>query len=55
MPAWQIADPLPLLGKTKDDDESDDDESLESILKKGAEKDEKTTGEPDSSREGKKD
>ena len=33
-PAWQIVDPLPILGGKKDDDHSDDDESLESILDK---------------------
>jgi VCBS repeat-containing protein len=34
IPAWQILDPLPILARKKDDDPSDDDESLESILHK---------------------
>ena len=34
--AWQIADPLPILTKTKDEEDSDDKESLESIIKKGS-------------------
>jgi len=32
LPAWQILDPLPILARKKDDDRSEDDESLESIL-----------------------
>jgi len=36
MPAWQILDPLPILAGTIED-EADDEESLESILKKGPE------------------
>ena len=32
LPAWQILDPLPILARKKDDDNSEDDESLESIL-----------------------
>jgi hypothetical protein len=32
LPAWQILDPLPILARKKDDDLSDGDESLESIL-----------------------
>ena len=32
LPAWQILDPLPILARKKDDDHSEDDESLESIL-----------------------
>ncbi len=36
MPAWQIADPLPILARKKDDSDSDDKESLETILKKGS-------------------
>jgi hypothetical protein len=32
MPAWQILDPLPVLARKKDDDHSDDNESLESIV-----------------------
>jgi len=38
MPAWQILDPLPVLSGKRDDD---DGESLESILKKGAQNSEK--------------
>ena len=34
IPAWQILDPLPILARKKDDDPSDEDESLESILHK---------------------
>jgi hypothetical protein len=34
LPAWQILDPLPILARKKDDDPSDDDESLESIWHK---------------------
>ena len=32
LPAWQILDPLPILARKKDDDQSEDDESLETIL-----------------------
>jgi hypothetical protein len=32
LPAWRILDPLPILARKRDDDHSDDDESLESIL-----------------------
>ena len=35
MPAWQIADPLPLLAHSRDDDE-DDEETLETIIKDGS-------------------
>ena len=31
MPAWQIADPLPILSRLKDDND-DDDESIEEII-----------------------
>jgi hypothetical protein len=41
MPAWQIADPLPILTRTKDEEDSDDKESLESIIKKGSRNDDK--------------
>jgi hypothetical protein len=34
LPAWQILDPLPILARKKDGDHADDDESLESILRK---------------------
>ena len=34
MPAWQFLDPLPILARKKDDDHSDDNESLESIVDK---------------------
>ena len=34
LPAWQILDPLPILARKKDDDGTEDDESLESILKR---------------------
>ena len=33
LPAWQILDPLPILSRKGDESETDDDESLESILK----------------------
>jgi len=39
MPAWQIADPLPVLTNVNDDDEDDDDESLESIIKNNQDND----------------
>ncbi|MDJ0669333.1 MAG: hypothetical protein QNJ61_18770, partial [Desulfobacterales bacterium] len=32
LPAWQLLDPLPILARKKDDDGTEDDESLESIL-----------------------
>ena len=32
LPAWQILDPLPILARRKDGEDSDDEESLESIL-----------------------
>jgi hypothetical protein len=34
MPAWQFLDPLPILARKKEDDRSDDHESLESIVDK---------------------
>ncbi len=34
MPAWQFLDPLPILARKKDDDHSEDNESLESIVNK---------------------
>jgi len=34
MPAWQFLDPLPILARKKKDDQSDDYESLESIVNK---------------------
>ena len=34
MPAWRILDPLPILAGRRDDSESDDEESLETMLKK---------------------
>jgi hypothetical protein len=34
LPAWQLLDPLPVLAHKKGGAEADDDESLESILKK---------------------
>ncbi len=40
MPAWQIADPLPILSSMRGDDD-DDDESLEEILKKSEQNDDK--------------
>jgi hypothetical protein len=39
MPAWQLADPLPILAGTKDEDE--DEESLETIIKKSSPGDDK--------------
>jgi len=38
IPAWQILDPLPVLAGVRDDQESDDDESLASILEGEREK-----------------
>lgn len=32
IPAWQILDPLPILARKRDGDQSDDDESLETLL-----------------------
>jgi hypothetical protein len=32
VPAWQFLDPLPILARKKDDDDSDDNESLESMV-----------------------
>jgi hypothetical protein len=34
LPAWQVLDPLPILVRRKDEDRSDDNESLESIVDK---------------------
>jgi Domain of unknown function (DUF4347)/Cadherin-like/Bacterial Ig domain/Putative Ig domain len=34
LPAWGMVDPLPILGKLKNDDEADDQESLQDILKR---------------------
>ncbi|HHB77567.1 MAG TPA: tandem-95 repeat protein, partial [Desulfobulbus sp.] len=36
MPAWQLADPLPLLNRADDDDDEKDDESLEKIIENGS-------------------
>ncbi|CAB5142623.1 hypothetical protein D3OALGA1CA_3945 [Olavius algarvensis associated proteobacterium Delta 3] len=41
MPAWQILDPLPILAGKREDAEDDDEESLETILKKGPQNSEK--------------
>jgi hypothetical protein len=42
LPAWQFIDPLPVLARTNDDDDGDGaDDSLESIIKKQAERDAK--------------
>jgi hypothetical protein len=50
MPAWQIADPLPILTRKKEDSDSEDNESLESIIKKGEKKaDNKSHDDDDSS------
>jgi hypothetical protein len=35
MPAWRAIDPLPVLASFRDDDEDADDESLDSLVKKG--------------------
>ena len=40
MPAWQLADPLPILAGTKEEDEGDE-ESLETIIKSGSTNDDK--------------
>jgi hypothetical protein len=34
MPAWQFLDPLPILARKKEDERSEDKESLESIVSK---------------------
>jgi hypothetical protein len=34
LPAWRMIDPLPVLGKSRDDDEDADEESLQSLVKK---------------------
>jgi hypothetical protein len=52
MPAWQIADPMPILTQLKDNEDNDDDDSLESILKKGAQRvDKKKNGRKDEATE----
>jgi hypothetical protein len=38
MPAWRVIDPLPVLAGFRNDEDQDDDESLESLVKKGAKK-----------------
>jgi hypothetical protein len=38
LPAWQIADPLPILAEKDDDPESEDQESLETMLEDGAQR-----------------
>jgi hypothetical protein len=35
MPAWRAIDPLPVLANFRDDDDDADDESLDSLVKKG--------------------
>ena len=42
LPAWQLADPLPILAEKDDDPESEDQESLESMLKNRASKTDNT-------------
>jgi len=37
LPAWQFIDPLPVLARTRDD-ENDDDDSLQSIIKEESER-----------------
>jgi hypothetical protein len=52
MPAWQIADPLPVLARIKDDSDPEDDETLETIIEKGSRNDdnkEKKSGKDDGS------
>ncbi len=34
LPAWRMVDPLPVLGKVKNDDDDEDEESLQSLVKK---------------------
>lgn len=36
MPAWQIADPLPLLVGGKDEEDDEDEETLETIIRTGS-------------------
>ena len=36
MPAWQIADPLPLLAHSNDEEDEEDGETLETIIKSGS-------------------
>ncbi len=38
MPAWRVIDPLPVLAGFRNSDDENDDESLESLVKKGAKK-----------------
>ena len=33
LPAWQFVDPLPVLARTRDGEDGDDDDSLQSIIK----------------------
>ena len=47
MPAWRILDPLPILARTGDEDDPDDEESLETILKESPGKDDKKMKETD--------
>ncbi len=47
MPAWQLADPLPILKNTRNDDDDDDDESLETIIKNSSDNDDKKKQGPD--------
>ncbi len=53
IPAWQFLDPLPILARKKDDDQSDDNESLESIVdqKTPVNKNEKKTADASSDAE----
>ena len=40
LPAWQFIDPLPVLARTRDDDDGEDsDDSLQAIIKEQAERD----------------
>ncbi len=43
MPAWQLADPLPILAGRRGDSTADDEDSLEGIIKKGSQPDAKET------------
>ncbi|MDX1763749.1 MAG: VCBS domain-containing protein, partial [bacterium] len=36
MPAWQLADPLPILARMKSKDDEDDEDSLEGIIEQGS-------------------
>jgi VCBS repeat-containing protein len=46
MPAWQLADPLPILSGRRDDDEGEEEDSLESIIKNKSQNDDNRRSKP---------